>query len=214
MARGTNIKWIQTAGGWTSAKMLLDVYGHYLPTESAGFADALTGPPRSADGTHTAPGRSRAAATKPPRIARAWSSSEKMESTIRVERTTCAPLRGSTRSEARARFAPLERRRAPAPIGTEALLITWSRRSESNGRPAHYEISMTMRNNADLRSRPGTGRQGAAGGGTQDGTGDAKRHPDGALVHESKFGNSSAATVVLVRHQSRGILAFQDPSSD
>jgi hypothetical protein len=105
MARGTNIKWIQTAGGWTSAKMLLDVYGHYLSTESAGFADALTGPPRSADGTHTAPGRSRAAAIKSPRIARAWSSSERMEPTIRVERTTCAPLRGSTRFEARARFA-------------------------------------------------------------------------------------------------------------
>ena len=27
--------------------MLLDVYGHYMPTESAGFADAITAP----DGT-------------------------------------------------------------------------------------------------------------------------------------------------------------------
>ena len=27
------------AGGWASAKMLLDVCGHFLPTESTGFAD-------------------------------------------------------------------------------------------------------------------------------------------------------------------------------
>ena len=47
MARGTNLKWIQAQGGWSSAKMLLDVYGHFMPTESAGYADALTAP----DGT-------------------------------------------------------------------------------------------------------------------------------------------------------------------
>ncbi len=28
-------------GGWTSAKMLLDVYGHFLPREMHGHADAL-----------------------------------------------------------------------------------------------------------------------------------------------------------------------------
>ena len=48
MARGTNLKWLQAQGGWSSAKMLLDVYGHYLPTESFGFADALATAP---DGT-------------------------------------------------------------------------------------------------------------------------------------------------------------------
>lgn len=42
LARGTNLKWVQETGGWTSAKMLLDVYGHYMPTESAGYADAIT----------------------------------------------------------------------------------------------------------------------------------------------------------------------------
>jgi integrase len=45
MARGTNLKWLQAQGGWASAKMLLDVYGHYLPTESRGFADALATAP-------------------------------------------------------------------------------------------------------------------------------------------------------------------------
>jgi integrase len=41
MARSTPLKWIQTQGGWASAKVLLDTYGHYLPTEAAGHADAL-----------------------------------------------------------------------------------------------------------------------------------------------------------------------------
>jgi integrase len=31
MARGTPLKWIQAQGGWTTAKLLLDVYGHFLP---------------------------------------------------------------------------------------------------------------------------------------------------------------------------------------
>ena len=44
MARGTNLKWIQAQGGWASAKMLLDVYSHFMPTECAGYADALTAP--------------------------------------------------------------------------------------------------------------------------------------------------------------------------
>jgi len=43
LARGTNLKWIQTMGGWSSAKLLLDLYGHFLPTESTGYADALSG---------------------------------------------------------------------------------------------------------------------------------------------------------------------------
>ncbi len=46
MARGTNLKWIQSMGGWSSAKLLLDLYGHYLKTESSGFADAISAPRR------------------------------------------------------------------------------------------------------------------------------------------------------------------------
>jgi len=41
LARGTNLMWVQHAGGWTSAKMLLDAYGTFMPTETRGFADAL-----------------------------------------------------------------------------------------------------------------------------------------------------------------------------
>jgi hypothetical protein len=44
--RGTNLKWIQAQGGWASAKLLLDTYGHFLPTETTGYADALSGDPR------------------------------------------------------------------------------------------------------------------------------------------------------------------------
>ena len=33
-------------GGWASAKLLLDLYGHFLPTETTGFADALDGTKR------------------------------------------------------------------------------------------------------------------------------------------------------------------------
>ncbi len=29
-------------GGWSSAKLLLDLYGHYLPRESTGYADAVS----------------------------------------------------------------------------------------------------------------------------------------------------------------------------
>jgi integrase len=42
IARGTNLKWIQETGGWASAKMLVDVYGRFMPTESEGYADAIT----------------------------------------------------------------------------------------------------------------------------------------------------------------------------
>ncbi len=41
-------------GGWASAKLLLDLYGHFLPTESSGFADALSGPSGS-ERLYTAP---------------------------------------------------------------------------------------------------------------------------------------------------------------
>ena len=46
LARGTNLKWIQNQGGWSSAKVLLDWYGHYIQTETTGYADALAGPIR------------------------------------------------------------------------------------------------------------------------------------------------------------------------
>jgi integrase len=42
LSNGTPIKWIQAQGGWASAKLLLDWYGHFLPSEQHGFADALT----------------------------------------------------------------------------------------------------------------------------------------------------------------------------
>src|SRR4030095_2079696 len=45
LAQGNNLKWVQARGGWASAKVLLDVYGHFLPSESSGFADALSGAP-------------------------------------------------------------------------------------------------------------------------------------------------------------------------
>ncbi len=34
----------QRQGGWASAKILLDTYGHFMPTETFGYADALTAP--------------------------------------------------------------------------------------------------------------------------------------------------------------------------
>ena len=37
----TPIEWVRKMGGWSSAKMVLDVYGHFLPTEMRGFSDAL-----------------------------------------------------------------------------------------------------------------------------------------------------------------------------
>jgi integrase len=45
LARGTNLKWVQNMGSWASAKLLLDLYGHFLPTETTGFADALSDAP-------------------------------------------------------------------------------------------------------------------------------------------------------------------------
>jgi len=53
MARGTPLKWIQEQGGWTTAKVLLDTYGHFMPTEARGFADALAA---TSDGTPAAHG--------------------------------------------------------------------------------------------------------------------------------------------------------------
>ena len=44
----------QREGGWTTATLLLDVYGHFLPTEYTGYADALSRPP-NAPYTHPEP---------------------------------------------------------------------------------------------------------------------------------------------------------------
>ena len=33
-------------GGWASAKLLLDLYGHFLPTETTGYADSLADTPK------------------------------------------------------------------------------------------------------------------------------------------------------------------------
>ena len=86
LARGTNLKWVQETGGWTSAKMLLDVYGHYMPTESAGYADAIT----TSNGTQTAP-PSRTRRDRPRRAAATTRNRRtEMEPTIRFERTTCS----------------------------------------------------------------------------------------------------------------------------
>ena len=41
LAAGTPIKWIQERGGWTTAKVLLDVYGHFMPSETRGYADVI-----------------------------------------------------------------------------------------------------------------------------------------------------------------------------
>jgi integrase len=45
LARGTPIKWVQERGGWTTAKVLLDTYGHFMPSEMKGYADTLSTAP-------------------------------------------------------------------------------------------------------------------------------------------------------------------------
>ena len=52
---------MQTQGGWTTAKVLLDTYSHFMPLEMHGFADALP----AGNGTPAAPARIGAAS--PPR---------------------------------------------------------------------------------------------------------------------------------------------------
>jgi integrase len=60
MARGTPLKWIQEQGGWTTAKLLLETYGHFMPTESRGFSDAIA----ALDGAQTALGLRAAAGVR------------------------------------------------------------------------------------------------------------------------------------------------------
>ncbi len=63
LSRGTPIKWVQTQGGWTTAKVLLDTYSHFMPSEMYGFADALA----AGNGTPAAPGTEDAGAGDDPR---------------------------------------------------------------------------------------------------------------------------------------------------
>ncbi len=41
LAAGTPVHWIQKQGGWASAKLLLDTYGHFVPTQGTNYAAAL-----------------------------------------------------------------------------------------------------------------------------------------------------------------------------
>jgi len=53
LARGRHLKWIQAMGGRVSAKLLPDLYGHFLPTESTGCAAGWRIWPRNAGWTRT-----------------------------------------------------------------------------------------------------------------------------------------------------------------
>jgi len=43
LAAGTNIKWIQRQGGWATAQMVLDRYGHFIPDTTERYADRIAG---------------------------------------------------------------------------------------------------------------------------------------------------------------------------
>ena len=53
---------MQTQGGWTTAKVLLDTYSHFMPLEMHGFADALP----AGNGTPAAPAPLAGEASKAP----------------------------------------------------------------------------------------------------------------------------------------------------
>ncbi len=55
LARNTPIEWVRAMGGWSSAKMLLDVYGHYMPREMRGFSDSLAPSDRTKGFGHCEP---------------------------------------------------------------------------------------------------------------------------------------------------------------
>ncbi|MBM4337361.1 MAG: hypothetical protein FJ108_15865 [Deltaproteobacteria bacterium] len=44
MTRGRLLKWIPAQGGWPGAKMLVDLYGHFMSEESGGCVNALAVP--------------------------------------------------------------------------------------------------------------------------------------------------------------------------
>ncbi len=66
-ARGTPLKWTQAQGGWRRSQMLDDVYGHFMPTETSGFANVLSIP----NGPQAAPLRGFCRAVNPRSSARA-----------------------------------------------------------------------------------------------------------------------------------------------
>ena len=75
LAAGTPIKWVQERGGWTTAKILLEVYGHFLPRETHGYADRIAAP----DGAPAAPQHAAVSASRPsarskiaPRKGKSW----------------------------------------------------------------------------------------------------------------------------------------------
>jgi integrase len=81
LARGTPIKWIQQQGGWTTAKVLLDTYGHYMPDEMRGFADALAATPNGPPAAPTRNSDSAASSSQPNSPDFSWVS-EAVEETI------------------------------------------------------------------------------------------------------------------------------------
>jgi hypothetical protein len=80
MARGTPLKWIQNQGGWTTAKLLLDCYGHFMPSESRSYADALTA--SNAPPAHPGPIAVRAQARKSRGRSRGYATSKTPRSPI------------------------------------------------------------------------------------------------------------------------------------
>jgi len=99
LAAGTPIKWVQAQGGWTTAKLLLDVYGHFLPGESRGFADVIAGQSNVAGRLYTSPD---------------------------------LQAKLASRNERLGKYAPRMGKR-------------WSRRPDSNRRPADYELAWGAR---------------------------------------------------------------------
>ncbi len=77
--------------------MLLDVYGHFMPTETGGFADALASP----DGPHAAP---RVATGSTPPLRSDIKLPESKEKTGADERTRTADLLITNQQEPPTRF--------------------------------------------------------------------------------------------------------------
>ncbi len=72
LARGTPIKWVQQQGGWTTAKVLLDTYGHYMPDEMRGYADALAAAPNGPPAAPTRNGDTKPTASQPDSLDFSW----------------------------------------------------------------------------------------------------------------------------------------------
>ena len=70
--------------------------------------------------------------------------------------------------------------------GVPRRVVWWSRRSDSNGRPAHYEIAMTLRKISRLRSRAGRSRRTAAHATAPAGPDGTQTAPTGWLAERSE----------------------------